>query len=142
MEDRSMFFGASGEIFAKAKALRLNTTETEKLLWEKIGQNQLSGFRFKRQHPIAHYIVDFYCHKAKLIIELDGGYHNEADQMINDEFRTDELTDLGLMVLRFSNEEVRSRMEEVIKRISDYLNETARKMSPNCGGASPAPPRP
>ncbi len=132
MEDRSMFYGASGDIFAKAKALRLNTTETEKLLWEKIGQNQLSGFRFKRQHPIAHYIVDFYCHKAKLIIELDGGYHNEADQMINDEFRTDELTDLGLMVLRFSNEEVRSRMEEVIKRISDYLN----------GNTASAPPRP
>src|SRR5258706_13069581 len=126
MEDRSMFYGASGDIFAKAKALRLNTTETEKLLWEKIGQNQLSRFRFKRQHPIAHYIVDFYCHKAKLIIELDRGYHNEADQMINDEFRTDELTDLGLMVLRFSNEEVRSRMEAAIKRISDYLNENLK----------------
>ena len=134
MEDRSLFYGAPGESFSKARALRRNTTESEKLLWEKIGGNQLSGFRFKRQHPIAHYIVDFYCHKAKLVIELDGGYHNEADQMMYDEIRTEELTDLGLMVLRFSNEEVRNRMEEVIKRISDYLNENL--------GDSPRPPRP
>ena len=121
MEDRSMFYGASPEAFAKAKDLRRNTTETEKLLWEKIGRNQLSGFRFKRQHPIAHYIVDFYCHKAKLVVELDGGYHNQEDQMIYDTLRTEELMDLGLTVLRFRNEEVRNRMEYVLERIRDFL---------------------
>ena len=116
-----MFYGASPEAFAKAKDLRRNTTETEKLLWEKIGRNQLSGFRFKRQHPIAHYIVDFYCHKAKLVVELDGGYHNQEDQMIYDTLRTEELMDLGLTVLRFRNEEVRNRMEYVLERIRDFL---------------------
>ncbi len=121
MEDRSMFYGASREAFAKAKDLRRNTTETEKLLWEKIGGNRLSGFRFKRQHPIAHYIVDFYCHKAKLVVELDGGYHKHEDQMIYDTLRTEELMDLGLTVLRFRNEEVRNGMEDVLERIRDFL---------------------
>ena len=91
MEDRSMFYGASGESFSKARALRRSTTESEKLLWKKIGGNQLSGFRFKRQHPVGYYIVDFYCHKARLVIELDGDYHNEADQRLYDTFRTEEL---------------------------------------------------
>ena len=121
MEDRSMFYGASGELFSKARALRRNTTESEKLLWEKIRGNQLSGFRFKRQHPIGYYIVDFYCHKARLVIELDGEYHNQADQMIYDILRTEELMDFGLTVLRFSNEEVKNRIENVLRSISDHL---------------------
>jgi very-short-patch-repair endonuclease len=121
MEDRSMFYGASGELFAKARALRRNTTESEKLLWEKISGNQLSGFRFKRQHPIGYYIVDFYCHKARLVIELDGDYHNLEDQRIYDILRTEELMDFGLTVLRFSNDEVKNRIENVIKSINDHL---------------------
>src|SRR5258706_7435571 len=121
MEDRSMFYGASGESFSKARALRRNTTESEKLLWKKISGNKLSGYRFKRQHPIGYYIVDFYCHKARLVVELDGDYHNHAEQKIYDKLRTEELMDFGLTVLRFSNEEVRNRIENVIKRISDHL---------------------
>jgi very-short-patch-repair endonuclease len=116
-----MFYGATGELFAMARVLRGNTTESERLLWEKIGGNQLSGFRFKRQHPIAHFIVDFYCHKARLVIELDGDYHNQADQRIYDKLRTEELMDLGLTVLRFSNEEVKNWIENVLKSISDNL---------------------
>ena len=116
-----MFYGASGEMFAMARILRQNTTEPEKLLWEKIAGSQLSRFRFKRQHPIAHYIVDFYCHKARLVVELDGDYHNKADQKIYDMLRTEDLVDFGLTVLRFSNEQVKNRIDDVLKVISDHL---------------------
>ena len=121
MDDRSMFYGASAEMFAKAKALRESTTEAEKLLWKKISGNQLLGYRFKRQHPIASYIVDFYCHKAKLVIELDGGYHENLEQESYDNQRTTDLEDLGLIVLRFANEKVQTQIELVLERICDYL---------------------
>jgi very-short-patch-repair endonuclease len=74
--DEGMWKGAPESSFAKAKALRKDETQAEKILWAKLRNNQLKGYKFRRQHPIGLYIVDFYCHQLKLVIEIDGDYHN------------------------------------------------------------------
>ena len=71
----NMFFGAVPEIFEFAKRNRANPTPAEEYLWNFLCKNQLNNLRFKRQHPIGNYIADFYCHSAKLVIELDGSIH-------------------------------------------------------------------
>jgi len=116
-DSRKMFYGAKPQIFAKAKELRENLTKAENELWNKLRANQLLGLRFKSQHPIQNYIADFYCHKLKLVIEVDGGYHEPKDQGEYDLGRTYDLNDLGIQVIRFSNEEVLSSIENVIKKI-------------------------
>ena len=99
-----------------AKQLRKNMTPWERKLWYEF----LRGFpvRFQRQKAISNYIVDFYCAKARLIIELDGGGHYEADQREADEVRTKELEQLGLTVLRFSNFDIDRHFEAVCKVIT------------------------
>jgi very-short-patch-repair endonuclease len=116
-----MFYGAKPEGFKKASWLRNNETEAEKHLWQRLNKNQLHGFRFKRQHPIGSYIADFYCHKAKLVIEIDGKSHNAREQKLYDTLRTEELEAYGLRVIRFSNDEVFRNIDEVIKKIIEYL---------------------
>jgi cyclase len=69
-----MFYGAGPDLFAKAEENRLNPTESEARLWGALRKSQL-GLRFKRQHPIDRFIVDFYCHKLRLVIEVDGEYY-------------------------------------------------------------------
>ena len=110
-----MFYGAKPGIFRNARDLRGRETTAEKILWEKLYKNRLLGFRFKRQHPELHYIVDFYCHKAKLVIELDGDSH--ANQVEYDKERTLVMEGLGLKVIRFKNEEVFHDMDSVLKII-------------------------
>lgn len=115
-----MFYGATPDIFENAKLLRKNQTPAEKKLWSYLNENKL-GYKFRRQHPIATYIVDFYCHKLKLVIEVDGAYHLSEDQKNQDDIRTSELEQLGLEVVRFSNEEVFSDIEKVINRIKQFM---------------------
>lgn len=79
MKDRKMFYGAQRNIFRKAFMLRHNETVAEKILWQKLNKNQL-GVRFKRQHPIENFIADFYCHAARLVIEVDGSSHTIQEQ--------------------------------------------------------------
>jgi very-short-patch-repair endonuclease len=121
MDVRSMFYGASPEIFSIARELRLNMTRAEKILWNHMRKDQLVRWHFRRQHPIATFVVDFYCHKAKLVVELDGGYHNSSAQREYDGDRTQELEGFGLTVLRLRNEDVQFRIKNVIKSIRDHL---------------------
>jgi very-short-patch-repair endonuclease len=99
MGETSMFYGASPKIFEMAKDLRSQLTKAESLLWEKLRLKRLRGYRFKPQHPIGSFIVDFYCHRAKLVIEVDGMYHGDKEQTELDANRTFELKSLGLMVI-------------------------------------------
>jgi len=115
-----MHFDANGDIFKKAQELRENETFAEKLLWKKLSDNQL-GVKFRRQHPIKWFIADFYCHKAKLIIEVDGGIHYEKQQKEYDEGRDLELKALGIEVLRFDNIEIQQNLTDVIEKIKLYL---------------------
>ncbi len=115
--ERIMFYGASPNIFANAKSLRENMTETEKLLWQYLRNKQIEGLRFKSQHPIGRYIADFYCHKAKLVIEVDGGYHNKSEQKEYDENRNSIMESYGIKVIRFTNDEIINKINWVIEFI-------------------------
>ena len=115
---RSMFYDASPEIFRRAEELRNNMTEAEKVLWEKLRKSQL-GVRFKAQHPIEIFIADFYCHKAKLVIEVDGEIHKFQKEY--DQGRVAELEKYGLKIIRFTNYEVIQNTDQVIENIKMNL---------------------
>lgn len=97
-------------------------TDAEKLLWEHIRAKQLF-VKFNRQHIIGDYIVDFVCIEKKLVIEVDGGYHSEYEQIEKDEFRTERLNEMGFAVIRFTNEEVLGNILTVINNIKNILSE-------------------
>ncbi len=93
-------------------------TEAELLLWERIRKNKNEGYRFKAQHPIGKFIVDFYCHKALLVIEIDGSVHNDKIVAERDEGRELEISNLGIKVIRFTNEEIYNDLDKVTLTIS------------------------
>lgn len=97
-------------------------TEAEKLSWQYICAKQLT-VKFNRQHIIGDYIVDFVCIEKKLVVEVDGGYHSEYEQIEKDEFRTERLNEMGFTVIRFSNEEVLGNTPSVINIIKNKLSE-------------------
>ena len=115
-----MFYKADPLIFQKAKELRNKLTPAEQTLWLRL-KEQFPEYNFRRQHPISIYIVDFYCHKLKLVIEVDGSIHDSTEAKLNDEKRQGDLENLNLTVLRFTNEQIRSQVENVIKIISSVI---------------------
>ena len=125
--DDGMWKGAPSDSFSKAQFLRRNETKAEKLLWEKLRNNQLGGLKFRRQHPVNIYIADFYCHKFKLIIELDGDYHNQEEQKQKDEVRTEVLRLNGLKIIRFKNEEVEQDINQVLTTIKNKIEQLKEK---------------
>ena len=96
-------------------------TDAERLLWSKIRNRQLKGYRFYRQKIVGNYIVDFYCPKALLIIEVDGSQHYSSEGMRKDKIRDDYMNSLGLRVLRFSDRDVFTNIEGVMGEILKYL---------------------
>jgi very-short-patch-repair endonuclease len=119
-ESDNMWKDAPASVFSNACKLRENPTEAEGLLWLALKDNQVDGYKFRRQHPISIYIADFYCHKLKLVIEIDGGYHLSEEQQLLDKERTVALEFNGLKVIRFSNKEVVLMLSEVINKIKDF----------------------
>ena len=108
------------EKLERAKQLRRELTPAERKLWGHLRANRLGGWHFRRQQIIAGFIVDFYCHKAGLVIEIDGPIHEE--QNIEDSERTQVLIDLGLNVIRFNNRQVMNHLDQVLDYILDSLN--------------------
>ena len=109
-----------------AQSLRHNMTEAERILWNELKGSKLKGLKFRRQHPIHYYIADFYCHKKRFIIEVDGGIHSDLQTKDHDGNRTAEFERLGIKVIRFTNEQVLNSIEEVINSIihlSDSISE-------------------
>ena len=104
-----------------AKQLRRKQTEAEKKLWAKLRNRQLDGVKFRRQQPLGSYIIDFISFDEKLIIEIDGGQHNELHTMEKDEQRTTWLESEGFHVIRFWNNEVMQNIEGVLMKIKEYL---------------------
>ena len=115
----------------KARKMRNNPTEAERLLWHYLKNNQL-GVHFRQQHPIAGYIPDFVCLNARLIIEIDGGYHLEGEQPELDAERTQWLNQQGFVVLRFTNDEVFAGVDDVLEDITSTLETLSE--SPIKGG--------
>ncbi|MDD5396673.1 MAG: endonuclease domain-containing protein [Candidatus Moranbacteria bacterium] len=102
------------------KKLRESATPQEIILWSRLRRNQL-GHRFRRQHSVGKYIVDFYCSEKKLVVELDGWQHREENNDGYDIERTEFLQSLGYKVLRFWNDEVNKNIEGVILKIEEFL---------------------
>ena len=116
-----MHQNANSNTFKKAQWLRENETPAEKRLWDQLKGKRLEGYKFRRQHPVGKYILDFYCHAKKLVIEIDGEYHQERLQEWQDKERTANLKALGLSVVRFTNEEVFVDMDKVVGAIKEAL---------------------
>jgi cyclase len=122
---KELFLGANHLVFKNAEALRYNMTQAETILWGYLKGNQL-GVRFRRQHPLGIYIADFYCHKHKLIIELDGSIHQLLEIAANDIIRQRSLESDGFKILRFSNQEIFNQLEKVLTTIQAELNSPFR----------------
>lgn len=102
----------------RRKELRNNATGSEKILWQFLRGNQ-TGMKFRRQAGIGPYIVDFYCPKQKLVIELDGSVHNSAHAKEYDQIRTEYLQTLDIRVLRFTNDRIDSDIHGVLHEIQN-----------------------
>ena len=108
--------------YIKAKLLRKNSTSHEKIIWNIIRNRKLNGLKFVRQYPIGAYIVDFACREKKLVIELDGGQHNESENISYDEKRTAFLESQGYKVIRFWNNEIDKNLEGVYEKILEFIS--------------------
>ena len=121
--ERYMYYGAKEQMFELARELRKSMTEAERVLWSRLRNRQIDGLIFRRQHPVDVYIVDFYCHKHKLVIEVDGEIHDIPENAEKDKGRTVEMERFGLKVIRFSNDDVLRNVEIVIDKIKLQLSD-------------------
>ena len=103
-----------------SRDLRSNMTDAEQMLWQRLRRKQILGLQFYRQKPILNFIVDFYCSAVKLVIECDGAQHYTEDGRLADQFRDQALSDLGLVVLRFSNRQILTETDAVVEQIYLY----------------------
>jgi len=111
-KDSPRIRGTTQKTEEAARRLRRNLTHAEALLWSALRRRQLVGLKFRSQHPIGRFIVDFYCPSCKLVIEVDGDIHTQ--QQAYDDARTKQLQSFGYQVLRFTNEEVLSDLQTVL----------------------------
>ncbi|MBN1547135.1 MAG: N-6 DNA methylase [Syntrophaceae bacterium] len=112
------FSGLLGE----ARRLRERQTPAEAMMWEVLRNQKFMGLKFRRQHQIGDYIVDFYCHSERLVIELDGGVHASEDRRKKDQRRDNYLTSMGFQVLRFANDQFLHAPQQVLKSIADSIS--------------------
>ncbi|HOK27009.1 MAG TPA: DUF559 domain-containing protein [Bacteroidales bacterium] len=124
--DRPMYYGAQIITFETARLLRKSMTYHEKLLWNHFKGKRFCGLRFRRQHPIGFFIADFYCHKLKLVVELDGAVHNGREEY--DDGRSAEMEKYGIQVVRFTNSEVESDIDSVLERLEKIINERKKNL--------------
>ena len=104
-----------------SRQLRENMTDAERKLWAKIRRKQIKEYQFYRQKPVGDYIVDFYCPRAKLVVEIDGSQHLVGETIQYDRIRDDYLSSLGLRVVRFTNTDVLMNIKGVVERIKDEI---------------------
>jgi very-short-patch-repair endonuclease len=127
-------------VLERARELRKRTTDAERLLWQLLRNRQIVGAKFRRQHPIPPYILDFYCHEHRLAVEIDGGQHNQPLGIKRDRRRTEFLEQQGIRVLRFWNHEVLSETEAVLQVIYDAIVGSVPHAEPHhCPHPNPLP---
>jgi len=110
----------------RARELRVSSTPAEQALWERLRNRRCHGLRFRRQHTVGIFITDFYCHELKLVVELDGGVHSDPRQIAHDQNRDIYLSQRGLKVLRFPNQQVFESPEVILNAIA----QVAQRPSP------------
>jgi very-short-patch-repair endonuclease len=108
---------AEGLTFGFAKSMRSTPTTAEAILWSCLRNRKLGEFKFRRQHPIAEFVADFYCPEKKLVVELDGSIHREKEQADNDRERTEVFEKMGIRVIRFTNLMIKNNLEKVFQTI-------------------------
>ena len=113
---RKMHFNAKPGVFYHARLLRKNPTPAEEKLWAYL-RNKQTGYKFRRQHPMDKFAVDFFCRSLKLVIEVEGGIHEDAEQVLKDKEKENVLISFGLNIIRFSNEQVMFDINEVMNTI-------------------------
>ena len=106
------------------RTLRKNLTDHERILWSKLRNRQLEGFKFIRQYSIGHYVLDFYCPGKRVAVELDGGHHSESKQSTRDGERDTFLKSMNIRMLRFWNNEVKTNLYGVMETILQALKDT------------------
>ena len=117
----NLFKGAEPTKFEFARKMRQRLTDAEEKLWQQLRNRKINGAKFRRQHPVSFYVLDFYCHEIKLAVELDGEIHETKTNKEYDNNRTQVLYELGITVLRFTNTEVEKDITNVIKEINSHL---------------------
>jgi len=132
---------------ARARQLRRNSTDVEAILWSRLRGERFDGVSFRRQHPAGPYILDFYCAQLALVVELDGGQHNEKAQQVRDQERSNWLQMRGITVLRFWNNQVIENLGGVLERIKETADDLrVRGVTPvrswSTGAASETDPHP
>jgi len=105
-----------------AKKLRNNPTPQEKIMWQLLRKKNFNGLKFSRQYPIGKYIVDFVCRRKKLVIELDGGQHNQIEHIIYDNERTKYIESKGFKIVRFWNNEIDTNLEGVYQKLKEFCD--------------------
>ncbi len=128
---------ADSQSYIRAKAFRRMLTPPEARLWERLRAGRLNGLKFRRQHPVGPFILDFFHAETRLAIEVDGGMHNSEAQIAHDRRRTAWLGERGIRVIRLRAEDVRDRLDEVI----DFILSVVRDRRAAGQVASPPPGR-
>jgi very-short-patch-repair endonuclease len=123
----------------RARELRRKQTPTESLMWELLRDRRFMGLKFRRQHQVGDYLVDFYCDERKLALELDGPAHSDPAQMKHDKTRDAYLTAIGLTVLRFQNDDLIGDTEQVLQRIAAALSSPPGRGGRGEGVSLPSP---
>ncbi len=124
-EPKDPSWKVSSSLRSKARELRRNATDAERILWSELRDHRLNGIGFRRQVPIKNYIADFACHAAKLVVELDGGQHFSDRSKPADAARTAVIEARGFRVLRFSNHEMMTNRAGVLETIAAAVAERA-----------------
>jgi len=113
------------------RRLRSNMTGPETRLWSRLRARQLQGLKFRRQHGIGPYIVDFYCPEQSLVIEVDGNSHADADQIVKDQLRDRYFQSLGLHVIRYINDDILKNLDGVLENLAERLSSGSTSPHPS-----------
>jgi very-short-patch-repair endonuclease len=116
-----------------AKQMRKDATDAEKPLWSILRNRALAGFKFRRQHPVGGFIVEFYCVSTKLAVECDGGQHVDSEAVGYDAKRTERLNELGVRVLRFWDDDILKHSDIVAEEILRHLQQPGPSPQPSPG---------
>jgi very-short-patch-repair endonuclease len=118
-----MGYYGNRELVRRARVLRCNMTRAEIILWSRLREKKINGYKFRRQQPIFDFIVDFYCTELKLIIEVDGEIHNLPEKINYDSKRDNILKINGYHIIRLTNLEIETELDSTINKIILYINE-------------------
>jgi len=110
------------ELRKRAIVLRNKMTKAEIILWSRLRMRQIGGLKFRRQQPVLDYIVDFYCHNLRLIIEVDGEIHNLPEHIKSDITRNRMLTNNGYKIIHFSNHEIETNLDFSLLKIKSFIS--------------------